>query len=69
MPPSVRTVRVRADSAFYARQIVEALEAHRAGYAIVARMTRPLQQRVAAARYQPVCGGVSLAKFTSQQHG
>lgn len=52
VPPSVRTVRVRADSAFYAREIVEALEARGAGYTIVARLTRPLQQRVAGPRYQ-----------------
>jgi len=31
----VRTVRFRADSAFYACEIVEALEARRAGYTIV----------------------------------
>jgi hypothetical protein len=69
VPPRVRTVRVRADSAFYARKIVEALEAHRAGYTIVARITRPLQQRVAAARYQPVGGEISLAEFVYQPQG
>ena len=69
VPPSVRTVRVRADSAFYAGEIIEALEARRAGYTIVARMTRPLQQRVAAAQYQPVGGGVSLAEFAYQPQG
>lgn len=69
VPPSVRTLRVRADSASYAREIVEALEVRRAGYMIVAWMTRPLQQRVAAARYQPVGGGVSLAEFAYQPHG
>ena len=69
VPASVRTLRVRADSAFYAREIVEALEARRAGYAIVARMTRPLQQRVATARYQPVGGTASLAEFTYQPQG
>jgi len=64
-----RTVRVRADSAFYAREIVEALEARRAGYTIVARMARPLQQRVTAARYQAMRGGVSLAEFTDEPQG
>jgi len=69
VPPSVRTVRVRADSAFYAREIIEALETRQAGYAIVARMTRPLKQRVAALRYQPVGGAASLADFAYQPQG
>jgi hypothetical protein len=66
VPPSVRTVRVRADSAFYDHEIVEALEARHAGYTIVARMTRPLQHRVATARYHPVGHAVSLAEFAYQ---
>jgi len=69
VPTTVRTVRFRADSAFYACEIVEALEARRAGYTIVARMTRRLQQRVAAVRYQPVGGGVGIAEFPYQPQG
>jgi len=69
VPGSVRSVRVRADSAFYAGEIVEALEAGHAGYAIVARMTRPLQQRVAAAQYQAAGRTTSLAELTYQPHG
>jgi len=69
VPASVRTLRARADSAFYAREIVEALEGHGAGYAIVARMTRPLQQRVTTARYQPVGRTTSLAEFAYQPQG
>jgi Transposase DDE domain group 1 len=69
VPPTVRTVRFRADSAFYTREIVEALEAHRAGYTIVARMTRRLQQPVAAVRYQPVGGRVDLAELPYQPQG
>jgi|MudIll2142460700_1097286.scaffolds.fasta_scaffold57556_1 hypothetical protein len=66
----VRTaVRVRADGAFYAWEIIEALEAQSAGYAIVARMTRPLQQRVAGANYHAVGGGVSVAEFAYQPQG
>lgn len=69
VPSEVRTLRVRADSAFYDHEIVEALEAHQAGYAIVARMTRPLKERVAAARYHGVGGSVSLAEFWYQPQG
>lgn len=69
VPRSVRSVRVLADSAFYAGEIVEALEAGHAGYAIVAQMTRPLQQRVAAAQYQSAGRTTSLAEFTYQPQG
>lgn len=69
VPAGVRTRRVRADSAFYAREIIEALEAREAGYAIVARMTRPLQERVAAARYRRARGSVSLTEFSYQPQG
>lgn len=68
-PAGVRTVRVRADSAFYDYEIVEALESHKAGYAIVARMTRPLRERVAGARYRRVGASVSLTEFSYQPQG
>lgn len=69
VPPEVRTLRVRADGAFYDREIIEALEARKAGYAIVARLTRPLQERVAAARYRRVGSSVSLAEFFYHPQG
>jgi hypothetical protein len=63
LPPGVRSIRTRADSAFYDHTIIEWLEAHKACYAIVARLTKPLQARVAGARYHPVGGNVALAEF------
>ncbi len=68
-PSDVRTLRVRADSAFYDHEIIEALEARQAGYTIVARMTQPLQQRVTTARYRRVGRSVSLAEFSYQPQG
>jgi Transposase DDE domain group 1 len=69
LPPGVRTLRVRADGAFYDREIVAALEEHQAGYAIVARLTRRLQHRVASARYHRVGRSVSIAEFSDQPQG
>lgn len=69
VPADVRTLRVRADGAFYDQEIIQALEADRAGYAIVARLTRPLQQRVAAARYHGAGPSWSLAEFTYRPQG
>ncbi len=69
LPAGTRALRVRADGAFYDREIVAALEARQAGYAIVARMTRPLQQRVASARYRRVGRAVGVAEFSYQPQG
>lgn len=68
-PSGVRTIRVRADGAFYDHAIIEALEARHAGYAIVARMTRPLKDRVATARYRRVADSVSLTEFSYHPQG
>jgi len=69
VPAGVRTLRVRADRAFSARESIEALEARQAGYAIVARMTRPLPDRVATARYRHGGGSLSLTEFSYQPQG
>ena len=47
----------RHDGAFYAQEIVHPLGAVRLGYAIVARMTQPLRQRMVAARYHEFVRG------------
>jgi hypothetical protein len=69
LPPGVRRVRVRADGAFDDPELVEWLEAHRASYAIAARLTKPLQERLAGARYQPVGGDVAVTEFRYQPLG
>lgn len=63
VPPGVQSLRLRADSAFYAHEIIEWLEAHKVRYAIVAALTPRLQRRVAAARYQAVGERVAIAEF------
>lgn len=63
-PSGVREIRVRADSAFYDREIIEFVEAQKAFYAIVARLTPALKAKVAAARYRRVLGSVYAAEFS-----
>ena len=58
LPVPIREVRVRADSAFYDHEIIEFIEAKRAFYAIVARLTRPLKNRLAGLRYHRISSGV-----------
>ncbi len=43
--------------------------AHKAHYAVVARLTKPLQARVAGARYHPWQGGIAFAEFSYEPLG
>lgn len=65
-PPSIREVRVRGDHAFYSHATLAWLEAHGAEYAIVARLTRSLRQRLGGLRFHPVDGRWALADFDYQ---
>lgn len=69
IPSTVRNVRVRADSAFYDRAIIELLESRAAQYAIVARLTKRLKAKVAALRYTRVSAGVWAADFRYHPQG
>jgi hypothetical protein len=66
LPSSIASTRtrVRLDGAFYAKKIVESLDTRRLGYAIVARMYRPLKNRMVEARYHPFAREWEAAEFT-----
>ena len=63
LPVPIRAVRVRADSAFYDHEIIEFIEGKRASYVIVARLTRPVKNRLSGLRYHRVASGVWAAEF------
>jgi hypothetical protein len=63
VPREVREVRLRADQAFFDHEMIEFIEGKRAFYAIAARLSRPLQERVATAHYHRVSGEVYAAEF------
>jgi hypothetical protein len=63
LPKAIREVRVRADSAFYDHKIVEFIEGKRAFYTIVARLTRPLKDRLSALHFRRVSRGVWAGEF------
>jgi hypothetical protein len=69
LPEPTPRVRVRADGAFYDHKIIEFIEQNRAFYAIVARLTRPLKNRLSGLRYQQVSPGVWAAEFRYCPHG
>jgi len=66
VPPRVRSIIIRADKGFYDRALVEWLEAKRAGFVIVARLTGPLQRRLSHLRYTSPSPGIEVAEFRYQ---
>ena len=68
LPPSVREVRVRADSAFYSHEIVNFLKEHGAFFTIAVRFMPPMKARLAGLRYHRAAGDVAVAEFRYQPH-
>jgi len=66
LPSSIASTRtrVRLDGAFYDKNIVQSLDTRRLGYGIVARMYRPLKNRMVEARYQEFARGWEAAQFS-----
>src|SRR5438128_3988986 len=66
IPAGVRSVIVRADKGFYDHGLVEWLEAGKASFVVVARLTGPIKRRLAHLRYTSPSRGVEVAEFRYQ---
>jgi hypothetical protein len=66
LPTGVRSIIIRADKGFYDRILVEWLEAQKAGFVIVAKLTGPIKRRLAHLRYTSPSPGVEVAEFRYQ---
>ena len=66
IPAGVRAVIIRADKGFYDHALVEWLEAHQAGFVIVARLTAPIKRKLAHLRYVSPSRGIEVAEFRYQ---
>ena len=66
IPAGVRSIIVRADKGFYDHSLIQWLEARRAGFVIVARLTGPIKRRLAHLRYTTPSPGVEVAQFRYQ---
>lgn len=62
-PSGIREIRARADSAFYDHTIAEYLQGIPACYAIVARITKPIQRYFGGLRYEEVSPGFWVSEF------
>ena len=69
LPTGVRSVRLRADAAFYDGHFLSYLEGNSVGYAIPARTTKPLANRFGALTYRASWGDVEIAEMTYQGIG
>jgi hypothetical protein len=66
IPEGVRSIIVRANKRFYDHRLVEWLEAHKAGWVIVAKLTGPVKRSLADLRYIIPSRGVEVAEFRYQ---
>lgn len=66
IPSSVRSVILRADKGFYDHGLVEWLEAGKAGFVVVARLTGPIKRSLSHLRYTSPSHGVEVAEFRYQ---
>lgn len=57
-------LRLRLDGGFYDKAIIQRLDEEKIGYAIVARMTKPLKKKIVSARYREFAPGWEAATFT-----
>jgi hypothetical protein len=57
-------IRTRLDASFYSKDIIQSLDEKHIGYAIVARMHKPLKSRILSARYHEFTKGWEAAEFT-----
>jgi len=68
-PPTIRELRVRADHGFYSEPSLHWLETHHAEYAVVARLTRPLRERLTSVRYHRIDDRWSAAEMRYEAAG
>jgi len=69
IPAGVRLTIIRADKGFYDHKLVEWLEARRARFVIVARLTPPIKRQLSHLRYASPSRGVEVAEFRYQPTG
>lgn len=69
IPAGVRHVIIRADKGFYDHKTIAWLEERKAFFVIVAKLTRPIQRKLAGLRYKHHGTTLSTAQFSYQPHG
>jgi hypothetical protein len=68
LPSTVRKKYFRGDKAFFDKKLAKFLEIQGFRYAIVARLTKPIKQRITQLRYRWVSSQISMAEFYYQPY-
>lgn len=66
LPPSAKSIIVRADKGFFDRKIIEHLESKNTSFVIVARLTKPIKERLSSLAYRHYLSGAEAAEFRYQ---
>ncbi len=66
LPPSVKSVIIRADKGFYDHETIEYLEFNKALFVIVAKLTAPVKRMISTLSYQVHSSGLETAEFMYQ---
>ena len=68
LPSSIYRIRIRGDSKWYDREILPLLDEKKVGYAIVARVSQPIQRILGGLRYHEFRKDWEAAEFKYQPH-
>ena len=66
LPPSVKSVIIRADKGFYDHETIEYLESNKALFVIVAKLTAPVKRIISTLSYHVHSSGLETAEFMYQ---
>jgi hypothetical protein len=66
LPPSVKSVIIRADKGFYDHETIEYLESNKALFVIVAKLTAPVKRTISTLSYQAHSSGLETSEFMYQ---
>lgn len=69
LPSTVKTVVFRADRGSFDHSIVDHIEEQAGFYVIVARLTRPMRERLSSLDYRVFSSGIEAGEFVYQPHG
>jgi hypothetical protein len=69
IPPGIYRIRIRADSGFFDHKFIEPLDQGSIGYVIVAKMTRPIRNKIGTLRYHKFKRDWAAAEFFYQPFG
>jgi hypothetical protein len=66
IPSGIYRIRIRADSGFFDHKFIEPLDQEAIGYIIVAKMTRPIKNKIENLRYHSFRKDWAVAEFSYQ---